>query len=76
MTYCSIPKQIIDLIASDVESGRYIMDDEAARRYFETMSRVLGIELKKDIRSEDIVPVRFDVPLSEEIRDHRSEKYD
>ena len=76
MTYCDIPEQLMEMISTDAESGRYVMGDEAAQRYFDTLSRIIGMDLKKNVRARDIVPIRFDSPLSEEVLGHRAEKYD
>lgn len=76
MAHCKIPPQLKGAIEKDLESGKYLMSGERAKKYFDTLSGVLGISLKPDIKSKDIVAKKYDVSLSQIIRDYRKEKYD
>lgn len=76
MAYCKIPPQLNKVLEEDIESGKYLMSDQKAKKYFDTISSILGISLKSDIKSKDIVAKKYDIPLSQIVRDYRKEKYD
>lgn len=76
MAYCKIPPQLKKVIEEDLESGKYLMSDERAKKYFDTISSILGVSLKPDIKSKDIVAKKYEIPLSQIVRDYRKEKYD
>ena len=65
-----------DMIEEAIKSGKYEMTPEEQNRQIDQISKILGVELRENTTSEDMVPIKFKTPLSEEIQAWRAAHYD
>lgn len=76
MVYCKLPPGIEKFVKEAIESGKYVLNEEKSEKFFNHLSKALGIELKPDLNPSDIKPRKYKTPLSQIIREYRAEKYE